>query len=143
MRPLLLASLLLAAACQPAGPGVAEAGARGEAAEGVAAGAVLALLPPDAAGATAAASGVLALDGRCLVLDNRGSRTRLAFATPATTWDGAAGALRVGGRSFRLGTRVAVGGALFTGAADRLAWVAPPVAECAGPFWIVSSIEPG
>jgi hypothetical protein len=102
----------------------------------------LALLPPNAAGATAAASGMLAVRGRCIVLEAGGTSINLAFATAATGWDDQAGQLRVGNRSFAPGTTVAVGGALFTGDPARLRWLREPAAECRDRRWIVASIDP-
>lgn len=136
----LIVSLMMIAACDTtmsAGDDAAPAGSAGGASGSAVA---LALLPPNEGGATAAASGTLALEGRCLVLAANGERTNLAFATADTRWDASARALRVGDRSFALGSRVELGGGEFTGAADALPWVRRPAAECGGRFWIVSSI---
>jgi hypothetical protein len=102
----------------------------------------LALLQPNQGGATAASAGILAVRGRCLVLEAGGARTNLAFATPQTVWDAAAGTLHVGSRAFRLGEKIEVGGALFTGDPAILPWVRRPQAECLEHLWIVSSIGP-
>jgi hypothetical protein len=102
----------------------------------------LALLPPNAAGATAAASGMLAVRGRCIVLEAGGTSINLAFATAATGWDDQAAQLRVGNRSFAPGTKIAVGGALFTGDPASLRWLREPAAECRDRLWIVASIDP-
>lgn len=114
------------------------AGGAASGGEGVA----LALLPSSAEGMTAAAAGVLALRGRCLVIEAGDAFTHLAFATPETRWDSSARSLRVGDRSFRLGSHVRVGGGEFGGNADALAWVRRPAPECGARFWIVSSIGP-
>jgi hypothetical protein len=86
---------------------------------------------------------VLAVRGACLVLESGGIRTNLAFATAQTEWDVQAGSLRVGDRTFRPGTRMEVGGALFQGDLSSLRWVRAPAAECSERLWIVSSIGAG
>jgi hypothetical protein len=144
IRPALIAPLFLVVACDSIEPGndSPDPGASvpaGAAAPGDGSVAV-ALLRPNAAGATAAVSGVLALRGRCLVLEAGGTIINLAFATAETSWDEAGRALRVGGRSFPLGTRMEIGGALFAGNMAALPWVREPAAECHENLWIVSSI---
>lgn len=145
IRPAFLVPLLMAAGCDSTGSadGGPETGAKAGAAATSAdpQGVALALLPAGAAGATAAASGTLAVRGRCLVLDADGVRTDLAFATAGTSWDESGRKLRVGGRSFALGTRVEVGGASFEGDLGTLRWLREPPAECRGRLWIVSSID--
>ena len=145
LRSLLVAPLLMIAACdsttpESGGPEPAANGAGGaaRAAEDVA----LALLPSDRGGMTAAASGTLALRGRCLVLEGGREPIALAFATAETRWDSSARVRRVGGRSFALGSRVDVGGGEVGANADALPWIRRPAAECGGRFWIVSSIAP-
>lgn len=140
---LALSALLIVAACDsvPAGNQAPEP-ANAPASTAPAGGVALALLRPSAEGMTAAASGTLGLRGRCLVLEGGGETTQLAFATADTRWDASARALRVGSRSFALGSRVEIGGGEFAGNADTLAWVRRPSAECGGRFWIVSSINP-
>ena len=145
IRPLLVAPFLIVAACdstspESGGPEPAADGAGGaaRAAEDVA----LALLPHDRGGMTAAASGTLALRGRCLVLEGGSEPVPLAFATAETSWDSSARVLRVGGRGFALGSRVFVGGGEVRANADALPWIRRPAAECGGWFWIVSSIAP-
>lgn len=135
--------MMMIAACDtPASSGddaaVSAAGGSASANSGVA----LALLQPNQGGATAASAGVLAVRGRCVVLEAGGTLTNLAFATPQTVWDAAAGALRVGSRTFRPGEKVEVGGALFTGDPANLPWVRAPEADCLERLWIVSSIGP-
>jgi hypothetical protein len=137
--------LMMVAACDTTmAPGEDPASPGGGAAAASAAGAVaLALLPSNQGGMTAAASGTLGLRGRCLVLETGGEPMQLAFATADTRWDAAARSLRVGTRSFALGSRVELGGGEFAGNADSLAWVRRPAGECGGRFWIVSSISGG
>lgn len=142
-RTALIVPLLMAGACDTtmsAGADTAPAGGGGVAPT---AGVALALLPPNQGGATAAASGTLALRGRCLVLESGSEVTQLAFATAEARWDDSSRALRVGTRSFPLGTRVEFGGGEFAGYADALPWLRTPVPECRGRFWIVSSISRG
>lgn len=145
IRPAFLVPLLMAAGCDSTGSadGTPETGATaGAAAAGAEPqGIALALLPANAAGATAAASGMLAVRGQCVVLEADGVRTNLAFATADTRWDESAGRLRVGSRSFEPGTRVEIGGASFEGDPRNLRWVREPAAECRGRLWIVSSID--
>jgi hypothetical protein len=85
---------------------------------------------------------VLALRGSCLVLEAGGDAVHLAFATPDTDWDASARALRVGGRSYKLGTRLEAGGGEFTGNSDSLPWIRRPHSDCGPRLWIVSSIGP-
>jgi hypothetical protein len=137
--------LMMVAACDTTMSNGEDASpARGGAAAAPGTGAVaLALLPSSAEGMTAAASGRLALRGRCLVLEGGGETVQLAFATADTSWDASAAALRVGTRTFALGTRLEIGGGEFTGNAAALPWLRRPAAECGTDrFWIVSSIGP-
>ncbi|HYW15487.1 MAG TPA: hypothetical protein VE891_04945 [Allosphingosinicella sp.] len=147
IRPAFLAPLLMAAGCDSTGSadGGRETGMKADSAvaSADAPGIALALLQANAAGATAAASGILAVQGRCLVLEANGERTNLAFATAGTGWDESARQLRVGARSFPLGTKVEVGGASFDGDLGALRWLRQPAAECRGRLWIVSSIDRG
>jgi hypothetical protein len=131
--------LLMVAACDTAGSNVEHASAPGAGAASTAA-VALALLQPSQGGATAASAGVLAVRGRCLVLEAAGIRTNLAFATPETAWDSDARTLRVGSETFRPGDPIEVGGALFTGDSTGLPWLSAPAAECRERLWIVSSI---
>lgn len=131
----------MAAACDtPATSG--DDGVAGGAGGPPVAGVSLALLQPNQGGATAASTGILALRGSCLVIEANGIRTNLAFATHRTEWDASTGALRVGDRTYRLGERIEVGGALFTGDPSILPWVRRPRTECLERLWIVSSIGP-
>jgi hypothetical protein len=142
-RAALIVPLLMTAACDTtmsSGEDPAPAGG-GAAASPV--GVALALLPATQGGATAAATGTLALRGRCLVLESGSEVTHLAFATAETRWDASSRALRVGTRSFALGTRVELGGGESGGNAEALPWVSPPAPECRGRLWIVSSIGRG
>ena len=71
----------------------------------------LATLPPSRLGLSVAAPGTLVVDGRCLYLRAKnGTLTLPVFATFDTRWDRAAGALVVGGRTFRPGDAVTLGG---------------------------------
>lgn len=146
IRPVLILPLLLSAGCDSTGSadGSPEAAAKPGVVAPQAAGTrvTLALLPPNAAGATAAASGRLAIRGRCLVLEAAGAVTNLAFATAATKWDESAGELRVGDRSFAPGSRVALGGGAFAGDSSALRWLRAPASECREGLWIVASIDP-
>lgn len=141
-----LAPLMMVAACDTTmapGEEPATPGGGGSAAASTDRGVALALLPSNQGGMTAAASGILALRGRCLVLDGGGGEfVQLAFATADTSWDASAGALRVGARTFALGTRVEIGGGDFAGNGAALPWLRRPAAECGDRFWIVSSISP-
>jgi hypothetical protein len=133
--------LMMIAACDTTMPsGEDAASPAGGGVDSVSVAVALALLPPNQAGATAANSGVLAVRGRCLVLEAGGVRTNLAFATPQTEWDAAAGALRIGNLTLRPGTRVEVGGADFDGDLASLPWLRAPAPECRDRMWIVSSI---
>ena len=147
LRPLLAAPLLIVAACdsttpESGGPEPAANGAGGAAARAAGGEVALALLPSDRGGMTAAASGTLALRGRCLVLEGGQEPIPLAFATADTRWEASARLLRVGGRSFALGSRVDLGGGEVRANADTLPWIRRPAAECGGRFWIVSSVAP-
>jgi hypothetical protein len=117
---------------QPAGP-----------AAGRSAAVSLALLPAGEAGNTGTSAGTLEVAGGCLYLRGGSSlRTGLAFATAATSWDAAAGVLRIGGKSYSPGQRLSVGGSAFEGNIAVLPWLSPPRPECAGDrLWIVSSVE--
>lgn len=133
--------LMMVAACDTSNSSGEDSALGGAA--GPATGAVsLALLQPNEGGATAASAGVLAVSGPCLVLEAGGMRTNLAFATPQTRWDAAAGTLHVGGQTYRQGDRIEVGGALFTGNSATLPWIYRPQVECLERLWIVSSIGP-
>lgn len=139
---LIVPLMIVAASCDTPVSGGGGSASPPTGAESVPAGVALALLTPNAGGATAAASGRLAVRGRCLVLEAGGERINLAFATAQTRWDSAAGALRIGERTFRPGERIEVGGAMFEGDPAVLPWLRAPEAGCGERLWIVSSIGP-
>ena len=116
---MLLPLMAIVGACAPAGetpePG-AGAAAGGVAADEGAAPLVLTWAAP-AGGAYHAmgAEGLLELDGRCLYLRTSAYRFLLVFPE-GTSWDAAAGGIRMGDQLLRPGSRIAVSGDNRSGA---------------------------
>ncbi len=82
--------------------------------------------------------GKLVQDGSCLLIDDSdGVRWLVAFAADRTSWDQADQEVHFGGRSLRLGERVAVGGSSPPGYQPE--WIKPPAPTCQSfPVWFVA-----
>lgn len=89
------------------------------------------LLPSGGPSHQVGAPGVLEVDGPCLYLRApNGTRTLPAFATANTRWNASQGALEVGGRTFRPGQSVRLGGSPAQPLPPTLPWVQAPDPRC-------------
>lgn len=90
-----------------------------------------------------ASAGVLEVDGPCLYLRaSDGTRTLPVFAMGQVRWNGPAGTLEAGGRSYRPGQPVTLTGNPAGTLPAGAAWVQAPDPACtAGPVFIASSMQ--
>jgi hypothetical protein len=58
----------------------------------------------------ALSGGTLVRDGRCLYLVNPGGRTLLVLPSPQARWNARRASLSIGGREFRIGDEIWIGG---------------------------------